>query len=140
MFRMYRDEENAVELAQQSNRGCIRGGRQQVVGLVDHDPVRPASASPQLPELRQEGVEERWSAIERDAEQVDDHALRALREHVKYFGDTGLALGISKNDRPCDLAIIAFWVDDAKLVLAVREAFEHARSQRRFAALRRADE
>src|ERR1700680_1501895 len=109
MFRTYRDEGYAIELARERKRSCIRGGRQQVVGLVDKDPVRPAGASPQLLKLRQEGVEERWPALERDAEQVDDQALRGLREHVKHFGDTGLALGTSKNDGACDLAIIAFW-------------------------------
>ena len=72
------------------------GGRQQVVGLVDDDPVRPAGAPPGTPGAAAKGVEERWPALELDAEQVDDHVLPGLREHVKHFGDTRLAL----RDRP----------------------------------------
>ena len=80
---MHRDEEDAIELARERQRGCIPRRRQQVMGLVDNDPVRSARAHPQLLELRQECVEERWPALERDAEQVDDHALPGPGEHVK---------------------------------------------------------
>ena len=95
-----------------------------MVGLVNNDPVRPAGGRPELLELRQKRVEERWPAFELDAEQVDDHVLPRLREHVKHFGDTRLALGIAEHDRSLELGIVAFRIDDAKLVLALREAFE----------------
>src|SRR5712692_7045539 len=96
---MHRDEEDAIELAWERKRSCIPRGRQHVVGLVHNNPVRSARARPQLLEARQEAAEERWPALERDSEHVDDHALPGLLEHVKYFSDTGLALGIAQNDR-----------------------------------------
>jgi hypothetical protein len=111
-----------------------------MVGLVNNDPVRPAGGCPELLELRQKRVEERWPSLELDAEQIDDHVLRRLREHVKHFGDTRLALRIAEYDRSLELGIVAFWIDDAELVLALRETFENARGQRRFAAPRRASE
>ena len=111
-----------------------------MVGLVNDDPVWPAGGRPQFLELRQQGVEEGWPALERNAEQVDNHVLSGLREHVKHFGDTRLALRVAQHDRLCQLRIITFRVDDAELVLALCETLEHASGQPRFAASRRANE
>src|SRR5262249_55547760 len=97
------------------------------------DPVRTTCGRAQLLKLRQQALEECGPALERDAKQVDNHALSGLGEHIEYFGGTRLALGITQQNRVRNLSIIAFRIDDAELILAIGESFQHAGCKGRFA-------
>ena len=69
------------------------------MGLVDHDPVRPAGTGAQLEQRREQVVEERRTVGHRDAQQVDHDVLVGPVEQLDDFLHQRRAAGVAQHHR-----------------------------------------
>ena len=92
--------------------------------LVDDDPVRPPGPDPQRRELRQELEEESRPLLEREAGEVHDDVGVGLLERRQDLLDARRAIGSAEDDGLRERPVIAFRIDDARLIPRRRDPLE----------------
>src|SRR5262245_8584893 len=100
--------------------------------FVDYGPMRAAPRGAQLLQPRQQSGEEGRTVIERDPEKVDDDVLRRLVEQFEDLVHVRRAAVVAQDNRALEAGVIAFRVNDAKLIAPFSQAFEEAAGQSRF--------
>ena len=120
----------------EGQRGGVPGGGDEVVRLVDDDPVGPAGPGPQLLEARQQSVEEGGPVLDRDTDQVDDGILPGTGQEIEGSLDGGSLLRLAQDDRAFERRVIPLGIDDRELVTGLGEPLQQPGGDRRLAAPR----
>ncbi len=94
--------------------------RQQMVGFVDDQPVRPRGLQPELRELRQDIGREIGPLLDLHGQHVENDVGVDRVEQGDGLCRGGRRLGVADADRAVQPVIIAFGIDDAELVAAPR--------------------
>src|SRR5262245_50160318 len=95
-----------------------------MMGFVDHDPMWPAAARPQLLESRQQLLEERRPIGDSYAQQAYDRVLVGFLQQIHDCVDAGLALGVAEGHSARERLVVALRVDDAELVALFSQALQ----------------
>src|SRR5262245_24713735 len=105
--------------------------------FVDDGPMRAAPRGAQFLQPRQQSGEEERAVVERDSEEVDDDVLRRLVEQFEDLVHVRRAHVVAQYDRALEGRVIAFGVNDAKLIAFFGQALEKSAGQSRFPDARR---
>src|SRR5205823_1843659 len=94
-----RNEQRRLQLVRECQRGRFPGRRQQMVGLIHHQPVWSASPCPHLQQARQQRQKELRPIGEREADQIHDGVLLGISQQLQQFVHGGSALAATDGDR-----------------------------------------
>src|SRR5438105_8925200 len=133
MRRMDRDEDQPVQILRQRQRARDPCRRQQVVRLVDQQPVRPPGSGTQLQYARQQRSKKRRPVAQRQPEQIDYQVLFLL-EQLQSLVDAWRPLSVAQNDGALKALVVSFGVKDAELILLLLQALQQGGGDGRFTA------
>ena len=109
------DEDDAGDVLGERQRGPVAGLRQQVVRLVDHQPVRPAGLRPQAGEVGHELGEEGGPLVQPEAERVDDHVRAGIGKQPEDLLLLRRRRAAADRDGVAEVLVVAFGIEDAEL-------------------------
>ena len=101
----------------------------QVVRLVDEDPVRPPRARAKREHLRQELREEPGTLLEVQRLRVHDHVGLELAQELEHLLRKRRCARIAIGDRMLERRVVAFRVEHAELQLLLRHALGERRGE-----------
>jgi hypothetical protein len=118
---MDRDQDCRLQLARQDQGGRRPRGWHEVMGLVQDDPVWPASPGAQLGKPAQEPLEVGRPVGKLNIQHVDNHIAVRPAQDLQNFRNPRLLPGVAENDRALEFRIVALGIDHAELKAVLRQ-------------------
>ena len=138
LFRMNGDEQRGFQCRRGAVVWRIPGRRQQMMRLVQHEPMRPRHASAEGNQMREQFLEIGRTVVEWETEKAHDQIAIRPAQHVQYLGGRRRTVRVAKHDGALESGEVALRVDQAELISALRQLFEQRSRERRLAASGRA--
>src|SRR5947209_3609495 len=111
--------------------------RQQVVGLVENNPMWARGTSPEHPKARKDLTKEDWPICELNPEQIHIQVNLRILENGKHFVDGNRMIPITKSDDSLRGPVIALRINKADLITLRYKALHDTGDDGGFAAARR---
>ena len=136
MIRLHSDQNRLPELLRQSLGQMPPFDRQQVVGLIENNPMWARGTGSEHSKARKELTEEDWPICELNPEEIDIQVNLRILENGKHFVDAHRMIPIAQSDHSLRRPVIALGIDNADLIVLRYEALHETGDDGGFAAAR----
>src|SRR5439155_5814835 len=106
--------------------------RQNMMCLVDDNPMGMTCACPQFLNTRKKAFKECGSFFQSNSDKIHHRVFSRLCQHVENFGNAGRPLLVAKRDSGFEGGVVALRIDYDELIVLFVETLHEARSERRF--------